>query len=157
MLELVDNTIQTVRRISTELRPGVLDDLGLVSAIEWQAHDFQDRTRIKCDFDSRLEEIKLDRDRSTAVFRIFQESLTNVSRHSEATGVNINLKADADTLILKIEDNGKGIKESEIFDPKSLGLLGMRERAILFGGNVEIKGIRDKGTTVVVSIPLRKI
>ena len=92
MLKLVDSTIQTVRRISSELRPGVLDDLGLIAAIEWQAQDFENRTGITCDFSSSVEEIGLDRDRSTAVFRIFQETLTNVSRHAKATRVKISLE-----------------------------------------------------------------
>ena len=149
MLKLVDSIIQTVRRISSELRPGVLDDLGLIAAIEWQAQDFENRTGITCDFSSSVEEIDLDRDRSTAVFRIFQETLTNVSRHANATRVKISLEESADSLILRIEDNGKGIKESEVSHPKSLGLLGMRERVLVFGGKVKIitgdTGKRDDG------------
>jgi len=156
MLKLVDSTIQTVRRISSELRPGVLDDLGLIAAIEWQAQDFENRTGITCDFNSSVEEIGLDRDRSTAVFRIFEETLTNVFRHAKATRVKISLEKSADSLILRIEDNGKGIKESEVYNPKSLGLLGMRERSLLFGGEVEISGIPEKGTSVVLKIPLER-
>jgi signal transduction histidine kinase len=136
------------------LRPGVLDDLGLIAAIEWQVQDFENRTGITCVFNSSTEEIDLDQDRSTAVFRIFQEALTNVSRYANATRVKINLEAGADVLILRIEDNGKGIKESEVSHPKSLGLLGMRERVLLFGGNVKISGSPGKGTTVTVLIPL---
>ena len=156
MLKLVDNTIQTVRRVSSKLRPGVLDDLGLIPAIEWEVQDFENRTGITCVFNSSTQEIDLDRDRLTAVFRIFQETLTNVSRHAKATRVKINLEESADSLILRIEDNGKGIKESEVSHPKSLGLLGMRERALLFGGKVIITGEQGKGTTVFVSIPLKR-
>jgi len=156
MLKLVDSTIRTVRRISSELRPGVLDDLGLIAAIEWQTQDFENRTGITCDFSSSLEEIGLDRDRSTAVFRISEETLTNVSRHAKATRVKISLEESADTLILQIEDNGKGIEESEVSHPKSLGLLGMRERVLVFGGEVEISGIPGKGTSVVLKIPLER-
>jgi PAS domain S-box-containing protein len=156
MLKLVDTTIQSVRRISTKLRPGVLDDLGLTAAIEWQAQDFQTRTGIQCEFNPNLREIDLDRDRSTTVFRIFQETLTNVARHASATRVNICLNEEAAGLVLIVEDNGRGIKEREISDPKSLGLLGMRERALIFGGEVTISGAPGKGTTVMLRIPLQR-
>jgi len=156
MSKLVDTTIQTVREISTELRPGVLDDLGLTAAIEWQAQEFQTQTGIRCKFTSSPENITLDQDRSTAIFRIFQETLTNVARHANATRVNVRLKEKADDLILKVRDNGKGITESEISNPKSLGLLGMRERALLFGGEVKISGIQGKGATITVRIPLKR-
>ena len=156
MSKLVDTTIQSVRRISTKLRPGVLDDLGLTAATEWQAQDFQDRTGIQCEFSSNLREIDLDRDRSTTVFRILQETLTNVARHASATRVNICLNEEAASLVLIVEDNGRGITEREISDPKSLGLLGMRERALVFGGEVEISGAPGKGTTVTLRIPIQK-
>jgi PAS domain S-box-containing protein len=156
MSKLVDNTIQSVRRISTKLRPGVLDDLGLTAAIEWQAQDFQNRTGIECEFNSNLREVDLDRDRSTTVFRILQETLTNVARHASATRVNICLKEEEATLVLIVEDNGRGITKSEIFDPKSFGLLGMRERALVFGGEVEIRGTAGRGTTVTLKIPQQK-
>jgi PAS domain S-box-containing protein len=156
MLKLVDNTIQSVRRISTKLRPGVLDDLGLTAAIEWQAQDFQIRTGIECAFHSNLREVDLDRDRSTTVFRILQETLTNVARHASATHVSIFLNEEATSLVLVVEDNGRGITESEASDPKSLGLLGMRERALVFGGEVEIRGLPGRGTTVTLKIPLQK-
>jgi len=156
LLKLIDTTIQSVRKISTKLRPGVLDDLGIFAAIEWQTEDFQDRTGIKCEFNSSLEDVELDRDCSTAVFRIFQETLTNVARHANATRVNISLKEDNSNLILEVKDNGRGITEIEVSDLKSLGLLGMRERALLFGGEVKISGIQGKGTTVAVTIPIKK-
>lgn len=154
MSTLIDTTIQGVREIATELRPGVLDDLGLAAAIEWQAREFQTRTGIRCEVTLPAEDIPLDPARSTAVFRIFQETLTNVARHANATGVNASLKEEAGNLILEARDDGRGISTSEISTPKSLGLLGMRERALLFGGEVEIRGAPGVGTTVTVRIPL---
>lgn len=155
MSKLVGSIIQSVRRISTELRPGMLDDLGLVSTIEWQTQEFQGRTGICCQFTSTLGDRKLDRELATAVFRIFQETLTNVVRHANATRVNIALKVKANGLILTVRDNGKGITEREIAARKSLGILGMRERALLLGGEVTIVGLPGKGTTVRVEVPLK--
>jgi signal transduction histidine kinase len=154
MKNLIDETIQTVRRIITDIRPSILDDFGLIAAIEWQAQEFQKRTGIECEFISALEDIRLDEQHSTAVFRIFQESLTNVVRHAAATKVTVRLYQEADHLILKVADNGKGITEEKISDPKSLGLLGMRERVLLLGGTVNISGEPCKGTMVSVEIPL---
>ena len=153
MSNLINTTVHAVREIATELRPGMLDDLGLVPAIEWQARDFQERTGIQCEFIS--ENINLDQERSTSIFRIFQEILTNVARHAKATRVNMRLKEDTDKIILEVEDNGRGVTEKEIHNPRSLGLLGMRERALLFGGEVNIRGRQGKGTTVTVCIPIK--
>jgi two-component system, NarL family, sensor histidine kinase UhpB len=121
--------------------------------IEWQIDDFIKRTRIECQFSSTLEDIDLDRDIATVLFRILQESLTNVVRHAAATHVTISIHEDNGRIVLMIEDNGRGIAESEIFDPKSLGLLGMRERAFIFGGETHIAGSEGRGTKVVVTIP----
>jgi len=156
MSKLVDMTIQMVRRISSELRPGILDDLGLAAAIEWQAEEFQDRTGIKCEIALEPEDIILDQDCSTTIFRIFQEAITNVVRHANATEVKISLEKEAGKLMLEVKDNGKGITEEQISDPKSFGLIGIRERAHFWGGEVVISGVRDKGPTVTVSIPLIK-
>jgi PAS domain S-box-containing protein len=155
MSELIDDTIRKVRNISTELRPSVLDDLGLAAAIEWQSREFQKRTEIECRIMSLQEDIRLSTEKSTAVFRIFQEILTNVARHANANLVEIFMEEDRGNLILKVSDNGKGIKESDVSEMKSLGLLGMRERALVFGGKVDITGIEGKGTFVTVRIPLR--
>jgi signal transduction histidine kinase len=152
----IDSTIQTVRRISTELRPGILDDLGLVAALEWQAHEFQKRSGIKCEVTSDLKEAILDEDLNTAFFRIFQETLTNISRHANATKVTVHLKRSRGHLTLSVHDNGRGISEAEISNTKSIGLLGMRERAALLGGKVTFVGAPDEGTTVVVRIPLSR-
>ena len=153
MIESVDATIHTVRRIAMELRPGVLDDLGLVAALEWQLKDFEKRTGIRCEFFPSVEDINLDADLSTALFRIFQETLTNVARHSGATEVHVRLRTDADSSTLEVEDNGKGIKEKNILSSKSLGLLGMRERAQMFGGRITVTGTPGRGTKVTVEIP----
>jgi len=156
MNELVGRAIQTVKRIATELRPGVLDDLGLADAIQWQTQEFGKLTDIKSKFSASPDGMVLDRDRSTAVFRICQEALTNVARHAHATRVSVSLKEGPDRVSLRIRDNGKGIEESEILDPRAFGLLGMRERARFWGGEVTISGVPGKGTVVAVSIPLAK-
>lgn len=156
MSDAVDKTIQTVRRLSTELRPGVLDNLGLAAAIEWQIHEFQNRTETKCEFSLPREEIDVDGSRSTAMFRILQETLSNIARHANATKVKITLEKVDGNLVLRVTDNGMGISESKLSDPKSLGLLGMRERALLFGGEFHIHRNDGKGITVIVRMPLRK-
>ncbi|HEX8843850.1 MAG TPA: ABC transporter substrate binding protein [Pyrinomonadaceae bacterium] len=155
MVGLVDTTINTVRRISSELRPGVLDDLGLISAIEWHAQQFQERTGIVCRFDSLIENDELSREQATTVFRIFQEAMTNMLRHAQATKVNIIIEEDEGEFVLEIRDNGRGITESERSGVHSLGLLGMRERAHSIGGKVEINGIAGKGTVLIVRLPIK--
>lgn len=154
MFNLIDTTIRSVRRISSGLRPEVLDEIGLAAAVGWQVRDFQVRTGIRCAVNLPPAGIDLDQERSTAAFRIFQELLTNVARHAGATRVDVVMRLDKGGLKLEVQDNGKGITAAEIQSPKSLGLLGMRERAFLFGGEVQIMGSHGKGTTVTVSIPL---
>ena len=149
----VDAIIGTVRKIATELRPPVLDDLGLEAAIEWQIQDFEKRTGITCHFHSSVRHLDLDSERATAVFRIFQETLTNVVRHAEASQVNIYMREEDDKLILEVQDNGRGVTGRELAGTKSLGLLGMRERAMMLDGEVNIIGRQGKGTTVGVRIP----
>ncbi len=150
----VDATIQSVRRIATELRPGILDDLGLVAALEWQGNEFQTRTGIECHVTSTLQDTLLDADLNTAFFRIFQETLTNIMRHANATRVDVNSTKRDGCLVLTVLDNGRGIRAHEITDRKSIGLLGMEERAALLGGKFLIEGEPDRGTTVTVKIPL---
>jgi len=154
MCQLIDMAIHTVQKVSAELRPAVLDDLGVTAAIEWQAGEFEKLTEIKCEFSSNPEDVVLDQDRSTAIFRIFQEALTNVVRHANATKVKASLIEEAGKIVLRIRDNGIGITEKQISDPKAFGLIGIRERAHFWGGEVKISGTPGKGTTVVVSIPL---
>jgi two-component system sensor histidine kinase UhpB len=156
MSKLADATLQTVKKISSELRPGLLDDLGLTAAIEWQAEEFQTRTGIKCAITVDPEDIILDKDRSTAIFRIFQETLTNVARHAKATRIKVSLKEKAGKIELKVRDNGKGITEKQVSNPKSFGLIGIRERAYYLDGKVVIKGLQDKGTALTIRIPLPK-
>jgi PAS domain S-box-containing protein len=156
MIKRIDETIQTVKRICTELRPTILDHFGLSAAIEWQSGEFESRTGIKCGVSFEPREIILDQDLTTAVFRIFQEALTNVARHARATEVNVSLRLKDGKVMLEVKDNGKGITEKEFSNPQSFGIIGIKERAIFFGGDVKINGIRDKGTTLTVCIPLRK-
>ncbi len=155
ILARLDTTIHTVRKIATELRPGILDDLGLVAALEWQAKEFQSRSGITCTLTSDVEEVVLDSARSTALFRIFQESLTNVARHSGATRVTARLHQADDTLTMEISDNGKGIGIPAKSGQRTFGLLGMQERAILLGGMLEFLETPRGGTTVLVKIPLQ--
>ena len=153
----IDSTIQTVRRISSELRPGVLDHLGLGAAIEWQANEFQNRTGIRCDVHARVRETLPNQNLTTMLFRIFQETLTNVIRHAGATQVTVDLKETAGRINLEVRDNGRGIARTDIFNNKSMGLLGMRERAALLGGVFKIGSLpRGKGTRVYISIPLQR-
>lgn len=154
---LIDVTVKIVQRISAELRPGLLDNLGLVAAMEWQAREFEKRTGITCRLNAYPEEIVVHDKLATAIFRIFQESLTNVARHAEATSVAVRLKERSGILKLMVTDNGKGISKAKISDSKSFGLIGMRERVYPWGGKVKIKGLTDKGTTVLISIPLKNI
>jgi signal transduction histidine kinase len=153
MSDLIDTTVQVVRRISTELRPGILD-LGLVATIEWQLQEFQTRTGIESNLISTLEETTLDDDGSTAVFRILQEILTNVARHAQATQVAVILEETTEFLTLQVQDNGRGIAAGEVQSPKSIGLLGMQERARLRAGEVQFQGTPGQGTTVIVRMPL---
>ena len=153
-LARIDSTIQSVRRIATELRPAVLDALGLEAAIEWQAKDFENRTGITCALNANLDEPSLDPDIATALFRVFQETLTNVARHSGASEVQVKLNSKDGYLLLQIIDNGAGIKDAEISDSHSLGILGMQERVKLLYGEIRIQAQRRKGTSVEVRIPV---
>ncbi|MCB2203346.1 HAMP domain-containing protein [bacterium] len=154
MLDDIDATIQSVKRIISQLRPGLLDDLGLSAAIEWQTEEFQRHSGIRCQLQITPPELSLDPDRATAVFRIFQETLTNVARHSGAGTVQIDLVAEEDEVHLQIRDDGRGISPAELENPSSFGLIGIRERAHYFGGEVTITGSPEKGTVVSVHIPL---
>lgn len=154
VLSLIDDTIKAVRRIAAGLRPAVLDQLGLAAAIEWQAGEFRKRTGIRCEISLPPDVPVFDQERSIAAFRIYQELLTNAARHANATRIEVEVRIESDTLILSVNDNGKGIDEASVQSPKSLGLLGMRERILPFGGRIEIAGSPNKGTKAKVSIPL---
>lgn len=156
MYRLIDDTIQSVRRIAAELRPQVLDDAGLPDAIKWQARKFQARTGVRCKLELPADQCVLDPERATAVFRIFQEAMTNVARHARATRVDIRLQLDASELLLSVADNGLGISPADLRRPKALGLVGVRERALLLGGKVDIDASAGGGTSVRLSVPLRR-
>ena len=155
MSALIDRTIHIVQKISAELRPGLLDDLGLAPAIEWLAQEFQTRTGVKCDVQISGGEANLGSDCSTAIFRIVQEALTNVTRHALATTVKITMREQNGSLVLEIKDNGKGIRRQDTLAPESLGLIGMRERLLPFGGKLTLSGLPNKGTTLSINIPLK--
>lgn len=152
-MRLIDVAISSVRRIASELRPSILDDLGLVAAIEWQAQQFQTRTGIACHCDCSLAKVELSEEQSTAVFRIFQEALTNVLRHAQATAVEIKIIREQGYLSVSISDNGRGINNTEKSEQQSLGILGMRERAHLIGAEIKITGVAGKGTILTVHVP----
>jgi signal transduction histidine kinase len=154
MSSLVDTTIDAVQRIATELRPAVLDELGLEAAAEWYVREFQKRTGLACRFDSALEEASVDRERSTAVFRILQEALTNVARHSEARHAEVRLVGEGDRLVLEVRDDGRGISPDRVHDSRSLGIAGMRERARAVGGEIEFQPRLASGTVVRLDLPL---
>jgi len=153
ILNLIDSTIKTVRRISTDLRPGILDDLGLVAAVEWACEEFESRTGTECYLDLPKSDIATDRERATALFRIFQETLTNVARHAGATELRVRLAEEEKVLRLELRDNGKGLDVGGLAPGESLGILGMRERALLLGGELTITGAAGLGTTVTARIP----
>jgi len=157
MIPLIDSTIDLVRKITSELRPRVLDEAGLIPAIEWQLDQFSKRTAIQYSFHSELPGLELEPSHSVGVFRIFQEALTNIMRHANATRIEVKIFRDDRAVILDIEDNGRGITSSSITDKKSLGLLGMKERAVLFGGDLSISGKKGIGTKVTLSIPLKNL
>ncbi len=151
---LVGEMMKTVRRIATDLRPGVLDEFGLVAAIEWQSREFTNNTRIHATLSKTIEDVRIDEDRATAVFRIFQETLTNIARHSEATEVKVRLDCNDSLLVLEVQDNGKGATEKQLRNSRSLGVLGMRERAKIFDGTLVITGVEGLGTKAVLEMPL---
>lgn len=154
MVGQVDSTIASLQQLVTQLRPAVLDDLGLVAAIEWQSRDFQKRTGIACTCATNADDIALEPERATAVFRIFQEALTNTARHAQATTVAITVTSQPDSLQLVVADNGAGVPETKVSDRRSLGLMGMQERAAQCGGTVTIEGDPEKGTTVTLRLPV---
>jgi PAS domain S-box-containing protein len=154
MTTLIDTTIQTVRRLATELRPSLLDDLGLVAALEWLANDFGTRTGLKVAFAANLEQADLDAEQAIALYRTAQESLTNVARHAGATRVDLRLTHDGQALLLAVADDGRGITPDEVGRPGSLGLVGMRERMAGVGGELTIDGAPGRGTRISARLPL---
>ena len=154
ILSLIDTTVKTVRRIASELRPSLLDDLGLLAAMEWHLEEFERRSGILTELHLPESELPLPDALKIGLFRIFQESLTNVARHSGAKKVNVSLKQEDKQLILTIKDNGNGFEEKPETAKKTLGLLGMKERTMMMGGIYGIEGVKGEGTTVTVIVPL---
>jgi PAS domain S-box-containing protein len=152
--QLIDVTIESVQRLVAGLRPSQLDDLGLRAAIEWALDEFQDRWGIRCEGHLAVENPPLTPEQSTAIFRVLQEALTNVARHAEADRVEVHLVARAESVRLDVADNGRGIAEAALSSPNSLGLIGMRERAVALGGRVEIRSGSGEGTRLTLILPL---
>lgn len=155
MCQTVDATIKSVRRICADLRPALLDDLGLLEAIEWQVREFQTRTGVRCR--QRLSPLPrtVSAEQATSVFRILQEGLTNIARHARATRARVELRTRQNMLFLVIADNGVGITPAQAAGSRSLGMIGMRERAWRWGGTLEVASQAGKGTVIELRMPLR--
>lgn len=153
MAELIDSTIQVVRDIATELRPSVLDDLGLIAAIEWQVGEFTRRTDIQCSLTTNVEQLDVDPRVASGAFRILQEALTNAARHSQASQVRVRLKDRGEEIQLQVEDNGVGMEEFDLQESQSLGIMGMWERAHLLNGNLQVETEPGKGTKLTIRLP----
>ncbi|MEP6788340.1 MAG: DUF4118 domain-containing protein [Acidobacteriota bacterium] len=151
--KVIDVTISSVRRIASELRPSMLDDFGLVAAIEWQAQEFERKTEIPCLFKADTDSLDLGAESNMAVFRIFQEALTNVARHSEAKQVQVDFQTAGGDIVMTVRDDGKGIDMRGIERSRSLGILGMHERTRLIGGELDIAALPDGGTAVELTVP----
>ena len=154
---LVTTIIRSVKRIAIALRPGALDELGLVKSLQSEAREFEGHTRIRCRFETNLGKARFDRLGSVAIFRIVQGALTNAARHAHASRVTIALMKRNNELMLTVNDNGKGITKKLINSKNSLGIIGMRERALAFDGTLSLIGSKGKGTTLTVRIPLSRI
>jgi PAS domain S-box-containing protein len=155
MLKMSDGILNTVRRISSDLRPAIIDDLGLIAAIEWKCNDFEERMGVRCQFTSNVKERKFEDNFSINTFRILQETLTNVGRHAAATSVTVLLTENEKELYLEIIDDGKGISDENIRNRKTLGIIGMKERADLLGGILTIEGTKNKGTKTKLILPFK--
>lgn len=153
MLLLCDGIINTVRRLSRELRPAIIDDLGLIPALEWKCNDFEEKSNIPCHFSTDVKERKFENNLSITMYRVLQESLTNIIRHAQAKSVIVKLDENNLDIILEIIDDGIGANADKYENRKTLGILGMKERASLLGGVLNVVGIKDKGTHVILILP----
>jgi PAS domain S-box-containing protein len=151
---LIDQTIETARRVSAMLRPAILDDIGLAAAIRWLTRDFQQRTGVACELELPADGPSIAPQIALSMFRIVQEALTNVARHAQARHVRIGLSVDPETAVLTLADDGRGVTAEELERPASLGIVGMRERALAVGGQVTITGSAERGTTLTVRVPM---
>lgn len=156
MQVLLDGTVAAARRISADLRPLMLDDLGLVAACDWLVNNFTQRTGIECEFTMGGGELDLPDPYATAIFRVLQESLTNVAKHAQASHVEATLQREGDAITLTVRDNGKGFSPDDPRKPNSYGLLGLRERAYLLGGEAKIRSAPGKGTTIELQLDLNE-
>ena len=156
MSELIDQTINDVRRISSDLRPNLLDYLGLIAALEWMISDFKKRTEIDCKIISKVKNIKLDAAVTNSVYRIIQEGLTNIARHSGAKKVELEINQTDKHFVIQLSDDGGGIVKEQINNVNSLGIRGMKERVIQFGGELTFKGTKGRGTVITLNIPKGK-
>ncbi|MCE5313209.1 MAG: histidine kinase [Nitrospiraceae bacterium] len=155
-LHLINATIQSVKKICSDLRPSMLDHLGLSAAIEWEAAEFERRTGIKCSIDMPDEELNIEKTLLTNLFRVFQETLTNITRHSHATEASVSMKLENGQIVLKVSDNGVGIKDKDLINTSSFGIIGMNERMYHCNGTVDIEGHENMGTCVTVHVPMKK-
>jgi len=155
MLQMSDTIINTIRRISSDLRPAIIDDLGLIAALEWKCNDFEEKMGIPCKFVSNIKERKFENDFGINTYRILQETLTNIGRHAAAKSVTVSVNENETELFLEIADDGKGISSENIQNGKTLGIIGMKERAILLGGKLTIEGTKNKGTCTKLILPLQ--
>ena len=154
---LVTTMIRSVKRIAIALRPGVLDELGLMKTLKSEAREFKRHTGIPCRFETNIGNAKFDRAGSVAIFRIAQAALTNVARHAKASRAILALRKRKKDLILTVYDNGKGIPREKVSNHNSLGIIGMRERALALDGTLTLTGSKRKGTTLRVRIPLSRV
>jgi signal transduction histidine kinase len=154
MISLIDDTIITVRRIASELRPSILDDLGLIAALEWQGQEFEKRTGVKSYLNHDILDFNPEKELSTTIFRVYQEALTNITRHAHATQVETTIEIKDNYITLIVKDNGCGIDLNNVNYKNSLGLIGMKERALLFKGDLTIECGKSKGTIIILKIPL---
>lgn len=154
MSTVIDSTLKEIKRIASDLRPKILDELGILEAVKWQARKFQEETGIACDIDHKSATGKLNQNLSLTIFRIYQETLTNVARHAKATRVQSIIKRKRGAIYMEIKDNGVGITDSQVDSAASHGIIGLRERVQLHKGQIEIKGIQNQGTSVTITLPL---
>ncbi len=153
--DMISLSLSTVRKISSDLRPAILDHLGLMPAIKWQIKEFKKRTNINCKLILPKKEISVDNERSTAVYRLLQEALTNITRHSNASKVKVRIAQKDNMVILEVSDNGRGITREQKSNESTYGLIGMRERVSQWHGSIEINGKKGKGTSLIAKIPLK--
>ncbi len=155
MIDMIVGIVKSVQQISSELRPSMLDDLGLAPTMSWYLKQFQDRSGIHCDVTIRIDDEQVDSDHATAVYRILQEAITNIARHSDADAITVVAETRDDYLNMEIRDNGKGFDKNNINMSESFGLIGMRERACALGGELEIVGKSGEGVRLNLIMPIK--